>query len=59
MRLEATNKNVRGGLNKPPPSQVGLTKSKIKLESDKPQRIRPRDVQAGGFPYYYTPAISN
>ena len=25
MRLEATNKNVRGGgLNKPPPSQVGL-----------------------------------
>ena len=24
MRLEATNKNVRGGLNKPPPSQGGL-----------------------------------
>ena len=24
MRLEAKTKNVRGGLNKPPPSQVGL-----------------------------------
>ena len=25
MRLEATKKNVRGGLNKPSPSQVGLS----------------------------------
>jgi len=31
MRLEATNKNVRGGLNKPPPSQVGLKKKRTFL----------------------------
>ena len=30
MRLEATNKNVRGGLNKPPPLP-GRVKEKLKL----------------------------